>query len=130
MERNNDSGAKIYVDGQLQTTCDPTNHTASITSQTDLYLGYHRDSSSYYFDGTLDEISLFGRVLTANELLRLYSENLSLKIMEKDLLVIPERMVAAFMVDYRITVKQRVRIIGVYETHNFLTQILGVVDDR
>ena len=76
VERNNPSGVKVYIDGQLQATYDPTGHQGSIDSQADLFIAHHKDSSEYNFDGDLDEISLFGRVLTTGEVARLYLENL------------------------------------------------------
>ena len=61
---------KLYLNGTLITT---TTGIASLpTNSTNLYIGHHPDLSSY-FNGIIDEVGIWTRVLTATEVTSLYN---------------------------------------------------------
>jgi len=49
VDSDSTTGLKMYVDGMHILTKNPTGVSGSITNSTDLYIGKHRDSSSYNF---------------------------------------------------------------------------------
>lgn len=59
VERDNTAGGKMYVDGLCVLTFNPTRHTGSLSNTVPLLIGKHKDSSSYNFDGILDEYRHF-----------------------------------------------------------------------
>lgn len=62
----------IYVDGKEDTVVDATyrDNTSGNFSTFDLYMG-SRASTSFFFAGSLDEIKIFNRVLSENEIRKL-----------------------------------------------------------
>lgn len=64
VDRDNPTGLKIYVDGSLIYTGNPTVKPGSFTNSADLLIGKH--SSGYYFIGCLDEVYLINRALPGN----------------------------------------------------------------
>ncbi|MBI4304285.1 MAG: LamG domain-containing protein [Chloroflexi bacterium] len=65
------TGAKVYVDGNLKKTGDLSSLTGSITTTADLFIGKFRDASGY-FAGTIGEVWLYSRVLSAVEIQDIY----------------------------------------------------------
>ena len=62
-------GGKFYVDGNEVDHFDPTNYTGSLTNASPLRMG--RSTVSFidgFYDGILDEVELFHRVLTPEEI--------------------------------------------------------------
>jgi len=64
---NNGSFSQIYIDGVLNTTA---NTTATTNSTVPLTLGYRSVGNSFadYFNGTLDNVKMYSRVLSASEI--------------------------------------------------------------
>ena len=66
----NSTETKLYLNGSLITTLSGI---ASLpTNSTSLYFGHHPDASSY-FNGIIDEVGIWTRVLTATEVSNLYN---------------------------------------------------------
>lgn len=62
---------KIYSDGVLEATT-TVNYTGELTFTHEINIGYFDVAPFYYFIGTLDEMALYDRVLTAEEVARHY----------------------------------------------------------
>ena len=65
-----DAGAnelRLYVDGTLEATT-PTAYTAGFGSGTPIYLGWYKAAQKYHFSGDLDEVAVYNRALTAQEI--------------------------------------------------------------
>ena len=73
VERNNSSGLLFYVDGGLVSTFNPTAHAGNLTNAAPFVIARNLITSSQVFTGTLDEIELFKRVLSAVEIKSIYS---------------------------------------------------------
>ena len=58
---------RLYVDGTLEATT-PMTYTAGFGSGTPIYLGWYKASQKYHFSGTLDEVAIYNRALTAQEI--------------------------------------------------------------
>ena len=67
---NSDTSA-IYVDGVLNVSGNNGPYTGSVV---DSYIG--RDFDQHYFDGTIDDVRVYDRALTAPEILQLYQDGL------------------------------------------------------
>lgn len=64
------AGVKLYLDGAMIGSGDPTSRPGDLSNTSDLWLG-HADyvtGDSSHFDGALDEVRLFSRALTATEI--------------------------------------------------------------
>jgi hypothetical protein len=59
VERQNQFGGKIYIDGVCAHTFDPREHTGSISNNEPLFIGKHANWTTAYFKGTLDEVRIF-----------------------------------------------------------------------
>jgi len=67
---------KIYLDGVLSNSREETNAVADITSQ--ILFGKHQNAAfPYYLKGLLDDIGIWNRPLTAEEISHLFGSNLS-----------------------------------------------------
>lgn len=67
---------KMYIDGVLQadSTSGVTNHVYNANNSFRMGRGNHTNSSQdYYYNGELDDISIWNRVLTQNEITTLYT---------------------------------------------------------
>jgi hypothetical protein len=73
VDRDSNAGLKIYKDGQLIHTLDPRANSDSLANAAPLLIGKHRDDASDNFQGDLDELRLYSRVLGADEVSGLYS---------------------------------------------------------
>jgi hypothetical protein len=70
------SGVKLYLNGvSLSPTILYNNLSASILNDKPVQIGM-RDSSSWPFDGTIDEVALFSRVLSPEEILTHYKRGI------------------------------------------------------
>jgi hypothetical protein len=66
VDRDGDSGARAYIDGVLVQTFDPSIYgLGPITNSEDLLIGW--DGGVGFFEGAVDEVMLFRRVITADE---------------------------------------------------------------
>ena len=69
MDRDSPTGGKFYMDGDMVGVFDPTNYTGSLTNASPLRMG--RSSVPFidgFYNGILDEVELFPRVLDATEI--------------------------------------------------------------
>jgi hypothetical protein len=58
---------KVYIDGKLATTS-PMDTRASVNGNPFAYIGTSRNASNRFFDGIIDEVCVYNRVLTADEI--------------------------------------------------------------
>ncbi len=76
VQRGNTSGLKLYMDGVVIGTFNPTARSGSLTSSAALWLGRHHPMFSYprqiFFKGSLDEVELFNRSLGGSEVAAIY----------------------------------------------------------
>ncbi|CAM2069191.1 S8 family serine peptidase [Sulfidibacter corallicola] len=67
VDRNNTRGGRMYVDGNLVYTFNPTNRQGSLNTSDALRIG-QRDGAGSYFKGNLDEVTLYKRALSATQI--------------------------------------------------------------
>jgi hypothetical protein len=74
-QRTNTSGGKFFVDGQLIHTFDPTSQQGDLTTSEPLLIGMHPDYPrlDLNFRGGIDEVSLYGKALTADDIRRIFN---------------------------------------------------------
>jgi len=73
---------KIYVDGELHRTVTKTFLAGGFNSESTLNVGWWENpwgSTNFEFDGSLDEIALYKRTLSAQEISEIYQEGLAKK---------------------------------------------------
>ena len=82
VDRDLISGGKWYVDGQLVDSFNPTGRVGSLSNSADLTLGRRSDHPTWpgYFNGSLDEVMLFDRSLSASQARELYYDSLNLSL--------------------------------------------------
>ncbi len=72
VDRDEPDGGRLYADGQLIHTFNPTNRSGNITNAAELRIGKNHpnpeSSSAKCFDGDIDELKLFDCSLTENEI--------------------------------------------------------------
>jgi hypothetical protein len=66
VNRDQTDGGKIYVDGAVVRTFDPTGRPGSVTNGGPFLIGTHRDSERV-FNGDIDELQIFRRALQYDE---------------------------------------------------------------
>jgi alpha-tubulin suppressor-like RCC1 family protein len=72
--RNSTIGGKLYVDGQLVQTFDPTGQSGDLSNTQPLLIGNHPDPDvNGYFNGVIDEVSIYRRALAADEVQAIYN---------------------------------------------------------
>ena len=72
--RNSTNGGSFYVDGVSVLQFDPTSEQGDLTTTAPLCIGNHSDPSYYaFFDGLIDELSIYNRALSSNEIAGIYS---------------------------------------------------------
>jgi hypothetical protein len=64
-------GMKVYLDGVERCT-NTRGEDIRYDGTPDLWVGRHPDNVAYDFDGTLDEVRIYTRALTADEVARLF----------------------------------------------------------
>ena len=74
VQRNSTSGGQLYIDGQMVLTFDPTVCPGDLSNTGPLRIGNHAtpDLPAFYH-GIIDEISLYNRALSSNEIASIYS---------------------------------------------------------
>ena len=75
VDRDDPNGIKMYVDGVLETVCDPTGVPGSLANTLPLFIGADPlapGGGNVWWDGILDEIEIFRRALTTTEIEDLY----------------------------------------------------------
>ena len=73
VDRKSTTGGKLYVDGILFFTFDPTSRPGSITNTAALFIGQRHISSATQFRGQIDEVELFNSVLPADEIFSIFA---------------------------------------------------------
>jgi subtilisin-like proprotein convertase family protein len=74
VQRNSTTGGKLYVDGVLVLTFDPTLEPGSLVTPAPLRIGNHDDPAlNCYFKGIIDEIAIFNRALSSSEVQGIYA---------------------------------------------------------
>ncbi|SPE51544.1 hypothetical protein SBV1_1380001 [Verrucomicrobia bacterium] len=72
--RNSTAGGNLYVDGQAVLTFDPTAQSASLLSTQPLRIGNPSGQTfNGFFQGAIDELSLYRRALSSAEVLAIYN---------------------------------------------------------
>ena len=71
VDRNNSSGGRMYVDGELVYTFNPTGRQGNTNNSVALEIG-RTTGGGNYLDGTLDEVMLFNRSLSQATVRDLY----------------------------------------------------------
>jgi hypothetical protein len=74
VQRNSANGGRLYVDGQLVHTFDPTIAVGDLSNTEPLRIGNHPDPSlDCFFKGIIDESSIYSRALSATEIQGIYN---------------------------------------------------------
>jgi hypothetical protein len=68
VDRDNSSGIKFYVDNTLANTFNPTPYQGDISNSAPLYIGKHKDYATDNFQGMLDEVKMYKRVISTGEI--------------------------------------------------------------
>jgi hypothetical protein len=70
VQRASSAGMRLYVDGKLVLTADPSSHSGSLATTAPLLIGMHssHDWFNGNFSGEIDEVSLYSRALAAGEI--------------------------------------------------------------
>jgi Concanavalin A-like lectin/glucanases superfamily len=74
IERKNTSGLKLYMDGTLIGTFNPTFFTNSLDSNTTLKIGQTSYPMQVFLKGSVDDVRLYKRALSETEVKQLYNE--------------------------------------------------------
>jgi len=73
VDRNSNTGGKMYVDGEVVLTFDPTPESGDLSNTAPLYIGNHNNPElACTFKGIIDELSIYNRQLTSNEIKAIY----------------------------------------------------------
>jgi hypothetical protein len=74
VQRNSTSGGQLYIDGQMVLTFDPTVCPGDLSNTGPLRIGNHAtpDLPAFYH-GIIDEVSLYNRALSSNEIASIYN---------------------------------------------------------
>jgi subtilisin-like proprotein convertase family protein len=74
VSRNSSMGGNFYVDGASAGTFNPTGEAGDLSTLQPLLIGNHPDLGIYgYFDGVIDELSIYRRALSASEVKAIYT---------------------------------------------------------
>ncbi len=73
VDRASQTGGRLYVDGQLALTFDPTGHPGSIANTASLRFGQRYLSPAQPFQGGIDEVEIFDRALTLQEIQAIFN---------------------------------------------------------
>ncbi len=74
VDRSSVTGSRLYVDGQVVMNFDATVVPGDLTNSEPLRFGYHASPGfDGYFTGVIDEVGLYARALTADELRAIYN---------------------------------------------------------
>lgn len=73
VERTSPTGGKLFVDGKIVYTFNPTARSGNISTDGPLYIGRHDQADfNCFFKGIIDEVSIYNRSLTTNEISMIY----------------------------------------------------------
>jgi hypothetical protein len=90
VDRTSKTGGKLYVDGQVVLTFDPTPQNGDLSSTSPLSIGTKIDppvlvgptASANYFKGVIDEVTVYNRALSSNEIVAIGQVGVGGKILE------------------------------------------------
>jgi hypothetical protein len=71
--RNNSIGLVFYVDGNIVTKLNPTNHPGNLDNKAPLLIGGNLFDPDYHFIGIIDEVEMFGFVLPQQDIVNIYN---------------------------------------------------------
>jgi Concanavalin A-like lectin/glucanases superfamily len=77
VDRDNPTGGTFWVDGVAIGTFDPTPHFVSLDNTAPFRIGSRSSSLSGIFNGDIDEVEVFQRVLSASEINQLYQAGIA-----------------------------------------------------
>lgn len=99
------NGMKLFVNGKLE-ALDTTNFSVQPSYGLDgVYIGM-RSNSTYSFHGKIDDIRIYDRAITEDEVDTLYKEHVCfLKIAVTDTLIINANLTSLFPINYKINIK-------------------------
>jgi len=73
LSRNSTTGGKLYVDGVVVATFDPTLYPGTLVNAEPLRIGNHAAADlNCYFTGIMDELGIYNRALSADEIQTIY----------------------------------------------------------
>ncbi|MCS7337312.1 MAG: immunoglobulin domain-containing protein, partial [Verrucomicrobiae bacterium] len=73
LDRDSPTGGKLFVDGQVVLTFDPTGQAGDLSNSEPLRIGNHCNPSFHsFFNGVIDEVSIYNRALTREEIALIY----------------------------------------------------------
>lgn len=72
VDRSSSSGGRMYIDGNLVYTFNPTGRSGNTSNSARLEIG-RTTGGGNYFDGAIDEVELFDRALSASEITGLWN---------------------------------------------------------
>lgn len=83
VDRASNVGGKLYVDGNLVLTFDPTPESGDLSTEGPLFIGSHDNSTiNANFKGIIDEVSLYNRALTIEEISSIHQADDSGKLVQ------------------------------------------------
>ncbi|PMP68724.1 MAG: hypothetical protein C0189_00660 [Caldisericum exile] len=112
VDRADTSGIRFYVDGNLVAIFDPTAHQGDLTNTAPFVIGKNLLSPGQTFVGTLDEIELFNRVLSPDEIKGIYNAKSDGKCKPK--IVVKDALVDVYLLSGDKEFK-----IGTYKTDSY-----------
>jgi hypothetical protein len=90
VQRNSTTGGNLYVDGQVVLTFDPTSQAGDLSTTEPLRLGNHASPwLNCYFKGIIDEMSIYRRALSTDEIAAIYAGGSAGKCVVPTLAVTP-----------------------------------------
>jgi hypothetical protein len=88
VDRTNSNGGVLYVDGALVLVFDPRTYTNSLLNQFPLYIGGpFTTGTNSYFNGLIDEPAIYGRALSAEEILSIRNSGAAGRCRSKPVIV-------------------------------------------
>ncbi|MFK7959384.1 MAG: LamG-like jellyroll fold domain-containing protein [Phycisphaerales bacterium] len=73
VDRDQPDGGRFYINGALVATFNPTGRPASLANTGNFRIGSRSSSATGFFNGCIDEVEVFSRALSADEILGLYA---------------------------------------------------------
>ncbi|MEM7531481.1 MAG: LamG-like jellyroll fold domain-containing protein [Chloroflexota bacterium] len=73
VDRNNPAGGRWHIDGILRSTFNPTQMQDSLNNAGNLTIGRNAINDNEFFTGSLDEVEVYERALTPDEITRMYA---------------------------------------------------------
>lgn len=67
-----DVGLQLYVDGVLESVATGDSSATNFDTTDPFVIGYYNNNSSLYFDGQIDDVRIYNRALSAQEIKNLY----------------------------------------------------------